>query len=51
MREGHIKVNPFDLIKKNERIAKVRSRKDSLTVDEVERITDVVSVKKEDAEM
>ena len=49
--EGHIKVNPFDLIKKNERIAKVRSTKDSLTMDEVERIADVVPVKKEDAEV
>ena len=49
--EGHIKVNPFDLIKKNERIAKVRSTKNSLTMDEVERIADVVPVKKEDAEV
>ena len=49
--EGYIKVNPFDLIKKNERIAKVRSTKDSLTMEEVEKIADVVPVKSEDAEV
>ena len=49
--EGYIKVNPFDLIKKNERIAKVRSTKDSLTMEEVEKIADVVPAKSEDAEV
>ncbi len=49
--EGYIKANPFDLIRKNERIAKVNSTKGSLTMEEVGKIADVVPVKDEDAEV
>ena len=49
--EGVITVNPFDLIQRDERIAKVHPNKDKLCVDEVEAIARVVPKRESEAEI
>ena len=50
-KKGKLSQGTMVAYQKNERIAKVRSTKDSLTMEEVEKIADVVPVKSEDAEV
>lgn len=51
IKEGHITTNPFELIENQERIPKVLTKKDSLSMDEVEMIAQVIPDKEEDAQV
>lgn len=51
IKEGLISTNPFELIENHERIPKVLTRKESLSMDEVEMIAKVIPGKEEDAQV